>query len=72
MLGIAILFLIVMGANWQIQHHEQIIMKQRIIVLAISVGLFLLAELFFFFRDQWTIPMLLRMASNSIKSWIFT
>lgn len=71
MILIAIFFALIMGSNWLMQHNQQVVMKQRWIVLLISAFFFLLAEVFFFFQEKWTIPMLLRMASQSIKKLIF-
>ena len=64
MVGVTIIFLIAIGFNWRLQVKDDVRRKDRVIVIIVSVGLFLLAELFFFYHDQWTIPMLLRKASN--------
>lgn len=66
MTGILIIFLITIGINWRLQNKDDGGNKDRVIVMIVSVGLFLLAELFFFYQDQWTIPMLLRKASSML------
>ncbi|GIO44562.1 hypothetical protein [Paenibacillus apis] len=66
MIGILIIFLITIGINWRLQNKDDGGNKDRVIVMIVSVGLFLLAELFFFYQDQWTIPMLLRKASSML------
>ncbi|WP_044478824.1 hypothetical protein [Paenibacillus antibioticophila] len=66
MVGVTIIFLIAIGFNWRLQVKDDVRRKDRVIVIIVSVGLFLLAELFFFYQDQWTIPMLLRKASNML------
>lgn len=66
MIVVTIIFLIAIGLNWRLQVKDDVRRKDRIIVIIVSVGLFLLAELFFFYQDQWTIPMLLRKASSML------
>lgn len=62
MIGILIVFLIAAGINWWLQNKDDARPKDKVIVITVSVGLFLLAELLFFFQDQWTLPMLFRNA----------
>lgn len=66
MVGVLIIFLIAMWTNWRLQHKDDFKRKDRMIIIVVSVGLFLLAELLFFFQDQWTLPMLLRKASKML------
>ncbi|MBU5672441.1 hypothetical protein [Paenibacillus brevis] len=66
MVGVLIIFLIVMWTNWRLQHKDDFKRKDKMIIIVVSVGLFLLAELLFFFQDQWTLPMLLRKASKML------
>lgn len=64
MIGILMFFCIAVGLNWRMQSKENVQRKEKMTIMFISIGLFLLAELLFFYQDQWTLPLLLRKASS--------
>lgn len=70
MIWLGILFILIILYDWFSQKKRGVSLKNRGIVLAISLFLFILAGTLYYFKNKWNIPMLFEAFAQSIRSWM--
>lgn len=71
MTWIGCLFILIILYDWFRQRNRGVSLKDRGIVLAVSVFFFLLAGTLYYFKNKWNIPILFEAAAQTVQSWMF-